>query len=241
MGVSYWRSAARTDTGKVRPRNEDAFLAQPERGLWAVADGMGGHQNGALASRLIIEWLAGLPAEDDLSLRLEQLRDCLHRLNHRLSQELTITLDSGHAIIGSTVVALLLQDSRAVCIWAGDSRCYLWRRGRLYQLSRDHSMAQLLIDEQQLSAEQAARHPQAHALTRAIGADEQLQLDIIELDILPDDVFLLCSDGLYNELSMDSLSAALDLPSPKLAVERLFQQALDGSARDNLSAIVIRR
>lgn len=238
--ASTWRSAARTDTGKVRARNEDAFLALPEQGLWAVADGMGGHQNGALASRLIVEHLAELPALGDLDARLVALRACLHRLNRRLGQELTVTAERPDTLIGSTVVALLVEGERAVCVWAGDSRCYLWRGNRLYQLSRDHSLRQQLIDEQQLSPEQADRHPSAHALTRAIGASEDLVLDILELDVLPGDAFLLCSDGLYQGLPSDTLGAALSLPSPQLALQRLFQHALEGPARDNLSAVVIR-
>lgn len=238
--ANAWRSAARTDTGKVRARNEDAFLALPEQGLWVVADGMGGHQNGALASRLIVEQLAELP-EGSLDQRLVDLRQCLHRLNHRLGQELTVTADRSDTVIGSTVVALLLDGERAACVWAGDSRCYLWRGSRLYQLSRDHSLVQQLIDEQGLAPQEAARHPAAHALTRAVGASETLQLDILELDVLPGDVFLLCSDGLYQGVPADELGACLNLPSPHLAVERLFQCALDGPARDNLSAVVIRR
>lgn len=161
----------RADTGKVRARNEDAFLDLPQAGLWAVADGMGGHQNGALASRLIIEQLAELSRGGDLAERLRALRRCLHGLNRRLNRELTVTTERPDPVIGSTVVALLMESDRAACIWASDSRCYLWRSGRLYQLSRDHSLLQQLIDEQQLSPELAAKHPAAHALTRAIGAN----------------------------------------------------------------------
>ncbi len=238
--ANRWRSAARTDTGKVRARNEDAFLALPEQGLWVVADGMGGHQNGALASRLIVEQLAE-PSMGDLPQRLDELRKRLHTLNRRLGQELTVTSEHPDPVIGSTVVALLIEGDRAACVWAGDSRCYLWRGNRLYQLSRDHSLLQQLINEQQLSPSEAAQHPAAHALTRAIGASDELKLEILELDTLPGDAFLLCSDGLYQGVSVDNLGAALNLPSPQLTLNRLFQQALDGPARDNLSAVVIRR
>lgn len=234
-----WRSAARTDTGKVRARNEDAFLDLPEQGLWVVADGMGGHHNGALASRLIVEQLAALP-EGSMAERLVALRRCLHDLNRRLGQELTVTADRPDPVIGSTVVALLMEADRAACVWAGDSRCYLWRRGRLYQLSRDHSLLQQLIDEKSLSPQEAARPPAANALTRAIGASEQLTLDILEFDVYPGDTLLLCSDGLYQSLSPDSLGAALNSPSTGLALQRLFEEAMDGPCRDNLSAVVIR-
>lgn len=240
LAVRHWRSAARTDTGKVRARNEDAFLALPEQGLWVVADGMGGHQNGALASRLIVEQLAE-PSAGDLQQRLNELRKRLHGINRRLGQELTVTAARPDPVIGSTVVALLIEGDRAACVWAGDSRCYLWRGARLYQLSRDHSLLQQLIDEQGLAPQEAARHPAAHALTRAIGASEELKLEILELELLPGDAFLLCSDGLYQGLSADDLGAALSLPSPQLTLNRLFQQALDGPARDNLSAVVIRQ
>ena len=236
-----WSSAGRTDTGKVRARNEDAFLDQPQQGLWVVADGMGGHQAGDLASRLIVESLAELPAGLDFEDRLDALRDCLHRLNRHLSLGLTLTAETPDLLVGSTVVALLAEGSRVACVWAGDSRCYLLRGRQLFQLSRDHSLLQQLVEERGMSPADAARQPGAHALTRAIGADEELQLDILELESLPSDVFLLCSDGLYQDLDHDLLTAALLRPSPQLALQRLFELALLGPARDNLSGVVINR
>ncbi|MVV47872.1 serine/threonine-protein phosphatase [Pseudomonas sp. PB120] len=242
MGVaSSWRSAARTDTGKVRARNEDAFLDSPEQGLWVVADGMGGHQGGDIASQLIVASLAELPMQDDFDQRLKGIRRCLHWLNRRLGQELTVTAGRHDSIMGSTVVALLVKGNRAACIWAGDSRCYLWRAQRLYQLSKDHSLQQQLIDDQQMSLEDARAHPGAHALTRAVGAAEQLTLDVLELEVRPGDAFLLCSDGLYNGMSSDVLGRALSLVAPHVALERLFDGALLGSATDNLTAVVIRQ
>lgn len=239
--TSPWRSAARTDPGKVRARNEDAFLYCPEQGLWVVADGMGGHQRGDVASQLIVASLAELPAQGGFDERVKGLRQCLHWLNRRLGQELTVTAERHDSIMGSTVVALLLEGNRAACIWAGDSRCYLWRGQRLYQLSRDHSLQQQLIDEQQMSVEQARAHPAANALTRAVGASEQLTLEVLELQVYPGDAFLLCSDGLYQGLSSDALGNALSLASPHVALQRLLDGALRGSARDNMTAVVIRQ
>ncbi|MEE4461114.1 PP2C family serine/threonine-protein phosphatase, partial [Azotobacter chroococcum] len=212
-------------------------LERPGAGLWAVADGMDGHAGGALASRLIVDRLAGLALEGDLPTRLAQVRQCLQQANRQLFQAAT------HAggPTGSTLVALLAAGPRAVCLWAGDSRCYLWRGSCLYQLSRDHSHERQLIDRQGLRPQQAARHPDAQALTRAVGVDEQLVLDSLELEALPGDRFLLCSDGLHRSLRPADLGAALDLPLATLAIERLFAQALAGPARDNLSAVVIRR
>ncbi|MBV6825300.1 PP2C family serine/threonine-protein phosphatase [Pseudomonas sp. PD9R] len=238
--VSPWRSAARTDPGKVRTRNEDAFLDCPQQGLWVVADGMGGHQGGDLASQLIVASLAELPIRKNFDDRVKDVSQCLRWLNRRLGQELTVIAGRQDNIIGSTVVALLVEGSRAACVWAGDSRCYLWREKRLYQLTKDHSLMQQLIDEQQMSAEQARIQPDAGALTRAVGACEQLTLEILELVVHPADVFLLCSDGLYQGLSHDALGSALNLNAPA-ALTRLFDSVLSGPARDNLTGVVIRQ
>jgi serine/threonine-protein phosphatase Stp1 len=237
---TYWQSAARTDRGKVRARNEDAVLALPERGLWLVADGMGGHQNGALASRLIVEEIVELPMGGSLDDRLLDIRDCLYRVNRLLGHEITMTADRPDSIMGSTVVILLAQGERAICVWAGDSRCYLRRSGKLYQLSRDHCVMQELIHEQQISPDEAASHPSARALTRAVGANDNLMLDIVDFTIYPGDTLMLCSDGLYQDLSRDDISQALSLESTERALQRLFRQTLGGAARDNISAIVIR-
>lgn len=233
------RSVARTDRGKVRARNEDAFLDCPELGLWVVADGMGGHRGGDIASQLIVNSLAGLDRQGGLDERLGAVRECLQWVNRRLGQEMTITAGQD-ATIGSTVVALLVEGRRAACLWAGDSRCYLWREHRLYQLSRDHSMLQHLVDSKQLTPDQAAQHPAAHALTRAVGAADSLRLDVIELDLQQDDVFLLCSDGLYQALDPHALSDALSMNSSGLALDLLFERVLQGPASDNLTAVVIR-
>jgi serine/threonine-protein phosphatase Stp1 len=239
--AGIWRSAARTDPGKVRARNEDAVLDCPQQGFWAVADGMGGHRGGDIASRLIVASLAQLLWQDDFDERLNDVRQCLHWLNRRLARELTIIAGSNDNIIGSTVVALLIEGSRAACVWAGDSRCYLWREQRLYQLTRDHSLMQQLMDEQQMSEGQARAQPHAGALTRAVGACEQLTLEVLELEVHPDDVFLLCSDGLYQGLSSDELGNALTLPAPEVALAGLFESVLRGPARDNLTGVVIRQ
>ena len=231
--------AALSDVGRVRSKNDDSAYAGEY--LAVLADGMGGHQNGALASRLIVEQLAELHGGSDLDLRVQQLRKALHSVNRSLSRELTLISGQPEPVMGSTVVALLAEGDRAACVWAGDSRCYLWRSGGLYQISRDHSLLQQLIVEQQLSPEQAASHPSAHALTRAVGASETLVLDVVEFNVYPGDTLLLCSDGLYQYTSGAELGEALNLPSPQLALERLFNLALDGPARDNISAVVIRR
>ena len=158
-----------------------------------------------------------------------------------MGQELTVSDQPIDSLMGSTVVVLLLEGTRAACVWAGDSRCYLWRGQQLYQLSRDHSLQQQLMDEQHMSLEEALAYPGSRALTRAIGASEHLNLSVVELEALPDDVFLLCSDGLYQGLSHRELGNALSLISPQVALARLFDGVLRGAASDNVSAVVIRQ
>lgn len=237
-GQDRWRSAGRTDRGKLRSRNEDAFLDCPRRGCWAVADGMGGHQAGDVASQLVVDSLALLPGRGSLDERVEATRRCLQWLNRRLGEELTVSAQGGDRTMGSTVVALLLQGDRAACVWAGDSRCYLWRAQTLYQLSRDHSLFEQLID-QRVSLERARAHPDARALTRAIGSGEPLRPQVLELGTLSGDVFLLCSDGLYQALSHGELGQALSLGNPQRILDQLFAGVLRGAARDNLTAVVV--
>ncbi|BBP62372.1 PP2C family serine/threonine-protein phosphatase [Pseudomonas sp. St316] len=239
MEACPWYSAARTDPGKARSRNEDAFLDCPQQGMWAVADGMGGHFGGDIASQMIVANLTELPLYRDLGERSKAVRQCLRWTNRRLSQELTVT-EEHSGIIGSTVVALLLEGNRGVCIWAGDSRCYLSRDRRLYQLTKDHSLQQQLIDRQHISRDEACAHPAAKALTRAVGAAPELTLEVLELDVHPGDTFLLCSDGLYQGLGTETLCRALGLASPRRVLERLFDDVLSGAARDNLTAVVVR-
>lgn len=234
-----WRSAARTHPGKTRAHNEDAFLDSSQWGMWAVADGMGGHSGGDIASQLIVANLTELPVCRDLDQRSKAVRQCLRWTNRRLSQELTVT-DDHPGITGSTVVVLLLEGNRGVCIWAGDSRCYLWRGRRLYQLTKDHSLQQQLMDTQHISRDEAGAHPAAKALTRAVGAAPELKLEVLELDVHPGDTFLLCSDGLYQGFGALALGNALSLGSPCKVLEQLFDVVLRGPARDNLTAIVIR-
>ncbi|AZE94380.1 Serine/threonine protein phosphatase [Pseudomonas orientalis] len=231
-----WRSAGRTQRGQSRPRNEDALLDCPQLGCWAVADGMGGHLHGDVASQWVISSLASLPARGSLDQRVNAVRQSLQGVNQRLANARRAP---GNAVTGSTVVTLLLENGRAACVWAGDSRCYLWRQQSLYQLSRDHSLLQRLMDQRRLSATQARAHPDARALTRAVGAHSPLRLEVLELSTRPGDVFLLCSDGLYQALSHAELGLALSAGGPRQVVDRLFASALHTPARDDLTAVVV--
>ena len=234
-----WRSAGRTQQGQARPRNEDAFLDGSRHGCWAVADGMGGHQGGDVASQWVVRSLASLSATGDLNQRVNAARQRLQQVSQQLTKAGNRSDARGGVTMGSTVVALLLEQGRAACVWAGDSRCYLWREQRLYQLSRDHSLQQRLMDERQLSVAQARAHPEARALTRAIGARTPLQLEVLELSTRPGDVFLLASDGLYQALSHADLGLALSVGTPQQVLECLFATVLRRPARDDLTAVVV--
>ncbi|MGF6094633.1 PP2C family protein-serine/threonine phosphatase [Pseudomonas sp. 18175] len=229
-----WRSAGRTTRGNKRSRNEDAFLDCPQLGCWAVADGMGGHRAGDVASQRVVSSLGSLSCHGSLDQRIEEVRRCMRALDSQLGHT-----DGLPGITGSTVVALLLEGRRAACLWAGDSRCYLWRGQRLYQLSRDHSLQQQLMDQQHLSLAQAQAHPDARALTRAIGARQPLNLEVLELRTHPGDVFLLCSDGLYQGLSHSELGRAMAVGAPRQVLERLFSAVLRGAAQDDCTAVVV--
>ena len=233
-----FRSACATHTGHVRSLNEDAFCELPEHGLWCVADGMGGHDAGEVASAMVVEALSQLHPQDDMANRIDLVSSALQHINYRLTAEVTMT--SPDQVMGCTVVVALIHEDECACLWAGDSRLYLYRGDCLYQMSRDHSVVEELIEQGVLQPEDAATHPQRHVITRAVGVDEDLQLEQISFQLQEQDVLLLCSDGLYGELQPDSIMAILaqDMDSQVMAQE-LIQQTLAGEARDNVTVSVI--
>lgn len=233
-----WTSAAGTDVGRVRERNEDACLDLPERGIWAVADGMGGHAVGDFASRAIVDALATLPAPAGFDEAVANARQAIQSVNHLLIEQ---ALRMKVRVIGSTVVMLLACERRCACLWAGDSRLYLFRGGHLKQLSRDHSQVERLKARGLITAEEARHHPAHNTITRAVGAAATLDLEQLTLEIGDGDVFLLCSDGLSNEVEdaqiADTLAAMTD---PAQAAQALLALALGNGGRDNVSVVVIR-
>ncbi|SAK64045.1 PP2C-family Ser/Thr phosphatase [Caballeronia calidae] len=230
-----WTSAARTDTGCVRQINEDALLDAPERGLWAVADGMGGHAVGDLASRMVIDGLAKVPGTDGLASVIADARARLFDVNEQLRAEAARRQVSR---IGSTVVVLAARDRACAYLWAGDSRIYLFRQGRLMQITRDHSHVEELKARGQLTAEEALHHPAQHLITRAVGALDVLELDENTLELNDGDTFLLCSDGLSNEVSEAEMANELAPGNCEAAAQRLLEIALARGGRDNISVVV---
>ncbi|MGH8808792.1 MAG: PP2C family protein-serine/threonine phosphatase [Noviherbaspirillum sp.] len=232
-----WTSAARSHVGLVRKINEDACLDQPARKLWAVADGMGGHTLGDVASRMVVEGLETLPEPGSLAQFTADARDCLQTVNRHLLTEAAIR---NAQLIGSTVVVLLAYDRHCTCLWAGDSRIYLCRSGQLKQLTRDHSQVAELISRGTLSPGDALNHPARNLITRAVGAADTLDLDEETLEVNDGDVFLLCSDGLSNAVSEQELRAVLIPGDCAQAADALIGMALQQGGRDNISVVVVR-
>jgi len=236
-GEFRWTSAARTDVGLVREVNEDACLEMPEHGLWAVADGMGGHAVGDVASQMVIDWLERWPAPVEpvtLDERMREARERLLSVNAELRSE---AARRQVRRIGSTVVLLLASERSCGYIWAGDSRLYLSRQGCLRQLTRDHSQVEELKARGQLSAQEALNHPGRHLITRAVGAMDTLELDADRIDLHDGDIFLLCSDGLSNEVSDEEMGGVLASGDCGQAVAQLVELALQRGGRDNISVV----
>ncbi|VXC74826.1 Protein serine/threonine phosphatase [Burkholderia sp. 8Y] len=230
-----WTSAARSDVGCVRLVNEDAVLNSPERGLWAVADGMGGHAVGDLASEMVIQSLSTVSRSDGLAGVIAEARERLLHVNDELRAEASRRQVSR---IGSTVVLLAARDGACAYLWAGDSRIYLFRNGRLAQLTRDHSHVEELKARGQLTAEEALHHPAQHLITRAVGALDTLDLDESSVALADGDTFLLCSDGLSNEVSEAEIASELAPGNCEIAAQRLLEIALERGGRDNISIVV---
>jgi protein phosphatase len=232
--VFHWTSAAQTDVGRVRSRNEDACLAQPQRGLWVVADGMGGHAFGDVASRTVVDALDRLPPPAGLSTFIDSARTALEQVNGALRAE---ARTRNVPVMGSTVVVLLACGTEGACLWAGDSRIYLYRQGRLQQLTRDHSQAVAL---QARGIDVAAAAVSANMITRAVGASDTLEVDVTTLSIRDGDIFLLCSDGLSNPVPEQDIRETLACGDCTHAVQTLVGLALANGGRDNVTVVVAR-
>jgi type VI secretion system protein ImpM len=221
------RSAAMTDVGRVRNVNQDAFVDRPELGLWVVADGLGGHRDGEIASREVCDALADLPPSSDLEQmvvaaleRITQVNDHLYRASAR-----AILTDR----CGSTVVALLVRGTRMAVLWAGDSRVYRWRAGQLERLTNDHSVGE---------ADPLTGRQEAHGITRAVGVAAAVEVDVYRDDLRVGDRFLLCSDGLTRIVTDAQLQERLATSDLRAMVSALIGLALDGGGPDNVTAVV---
>lgn len=230
-----WGSA--THQGRVRQHNEDAVLAGPD--VFAVADGMGGHAGGEVASAIAIAGLAGLrdlrTSDDPSGVLLEALRGVNADIRDRARR------DDGVSGMGTTIAGIArIGGSRILVFNLGDSRVYRFRGGALEQLTEDHSVVGELIRDGQITPDEARRHPQRHVVTRALGVEDTIEPAVSAVDVAVGDCFLVASDGLFNELHDDQMSDLLATPGTVESRARaLLDAALLRGARDNVSAVVV--
>jgi len=230
------QAAERSHVGAVRKVNEDAMVSRPEIGLFAVADGMGGHGSGDVASAKVAAALAGAPAPRSAPAFLADFESRIVAAN---AQMRALARANGAHLIGTTLAALLIHDAHYACVWCGDSRVYLLREGELTRLTRDHSEVQDLLDRGLLDEDEARVWPRRNIVTRALGVSETPELEIVDGPVRAGDRFLLCSDGLTGHVAdpeLRSLMAVADLAS---AARALIDLTLQRGARDNVTVVLV--
>lgn len=230
-----WRSHARTHRGNRRPTNEDSVLDESGAAMWVVADGMGGHLAGDVASQKVVEALSRIPSQATLGALVDCVEDTLLDVNDELRDH---ARQVGQTV-GSTVVVMLARGAVGAALWAGDSRLYRLRGADVELVTRDHNPVADLMDDG-LVSESVAMRAETNVVTRAIGGQSNLALDVALFDIREDDTFLLCSDGLYRELSEQQIVRQLKSRRVERAVDGLIGDCLAGAARDNVSVVVSR-
>lgn len=228
-------SSHATHPGAVRKRNEDSLVHRPDIGLWAVADGAGGHGAGDVASQAVAAALEAIPPGLSPAELLAQVRLRLTATHQALQHQAAEA--GGNRVIATTVVALMARHGHFACLWAGDSRAYLLREGVLQRVTRDHSLVQEMVDQGTLSEEEAEQHPQANVILRAVGASGELVLDKVSGRLAPGDRLMLCSDGLFKALPEAEIHAMLQ---DDAAAAQLVEAAVARGARDNVSAVMLR-
>jgi serine/threonine-protein phosphatase Stp1 len=229
---------SRTHVGLKRKINEDSVFADPALGLLAVADGMGGHDAGEVASTMVTDALRCLPPASDLDSVAAQVVESLRQVNGELIDLARSGAHDRHATIGTTVVGLAIADGAFRCFWMGDSRAYRLRGGELMRLTRDHSLVQNLIDAGMLKPEDAETHESANLVTRAVGAAAEIQVDMVSGDVMAGDRFLLASDGLTRVVPDRELAQELQGAPAAQAADKLLDTVLARGAPDNVSMVI---
>jgi protein phosphatase len=235
--VTVLLAYALTDIGKVRESNEDSFVCRPP--LFVVADGMGGHVAGEVASRMAVETVnACFAAPHDAAAPQELLRQAIseaNRLIFRMAQE-----DSERAGMGTTVTAAFVRDAKLFWGHVGDSRLYLLRAGTLSQVTEDHSLVSELVKKGNITPAEALLHPHRNILTRAVGTGEQVKVDTGSIKLQAGDSVLLCTDGLTNMVADDDIAATLRQGGDGAALlAGLVAKANEAGGLDNITAILI--
>jgi serine/threonine protein phosphatase PrpC len=245
-------SAGKTDTGKTRQNNEDAYVIDDGTGLYAVADGIGGHEGGEVASRMAIDDLARTIREqsigpDDtpphgISAKGDALADALGRALMLANASIRKAASESPALagMGTTVTALLFREGKAHLAHVGDSRAYRLRRGVLSQVTEDHTVIAEQLRAGLLTPAQARKSPYRHVITRALGIDPELSIDHRAIDVRTGDTFLLCTDGLTEMVDNAAIQQILSSAPPREAAELLVREANSRGGVDNITVVVIR-
>jgi serine/threonine protein phosphatase Stp1 len=229
------RSWSASHPGTLRLQNQDACLCRPEIGLFAVADGVGGQAGGEIASGRVMEMLALIPDDLAPAARMTAVRTGLQDAHRDLLR--TVATPGATIAPATTIVVLMLHQDHFACLWAGDSRAYLLRHGQLCPLTTDHSVVQDLVSAGVITPDEAEHDPRQHVITRAIGAGpDELRIAKAVGEVLPDDCFLLCSDGLYKALKLEEIAAVMAAGGDM--ADRLIHEALAHAARDNVTVVV---
>jgi protein phosphatase len=232
-----FEAGAASDIGKVRERNEDSFLLADESGVFAVADGMGGHDAGDLASRTVVEELAQIAVPLSAAELVASCRARLHNADSRLK---AIARQRGGLTIGTTAAVLLVHGRSCTCVWAGDSRIYRIRKGAITQMSVDHNQVQELLAQGGISLAQARLSPLRNIITRAVGVFDELEFETACDVVEPSDIFVICSDGLTAHVEDHEILKVATSNRPQPACNHLVRLTLDRGATDNVTVIIVR-
>ena len=232
-----WSSFGITDPGKKRRYNEDSMLEHQEIGLWVVADGMGGHTAGDIASQAVVSYIEKIRKDANLGHCVDNIEDRLLEANLLLKDE--ARKKGKNITIGSTVVGMLVYDCFCIIFWVGDSRLYRLRNKALQQLTTDHSQIEVYIERGILTRQEAAFHPGGNIITRAIGTSKNLYVDFDIRKMQAGDRYMLCSDGLTKHIRNSEFEEMLSRGTAEEACKFLIERTLERGAGDNVTVIVI--
>jgi len=237
LSLAMFDTGASTHVGKVRQHNEDRFLSMPATGIWAVADGMGGHEDGEYASQTIVEALGAIEAPASAADLLARCEAQLVEANGRLRE---IGNQRGGAVVGATIAVLLTYERHYACIWSGDSRIYVVREGTISQLSRDHTEVQQLLAGGAITPEEAKSWPNSNVVTRAIGVFDSPELELTSGALESGDSFVICSDGLTQHIEDREILGCVSSSGSQQACDALIALTLERGAVDNVTVVVVR-
>jgi serine/threonine protein phosphatase PrpC len=232
-------TGAKSHTGLVRTVNEDSYLTRPGANIWAVSDGMGGYEGGRIASNMVVNGLLDLDVDvaDPLERAGDDIGDRLKSINTRLLEK---TQSLGIEMAGATLALLVIRHERVLCVWCGDSRVYRIRRGRIEQLTHDHSEVEDLVRSGALTRDEARVWPRRNVITRALGVRSDAEFEMVDDDLEIDDVFVLCSDGLTTHVDDEEIARLAGESDAQIIADQLVHLTLERGARDNVTVVIVR-